>query len=218
MLPNQSFFESRFIVSTSDDIKNFKMIQLRKCWRKLFFIILSISLIFIIYQLYYYRLLVNVATISSSQGIVGPSASLFGHSSLKENLDINGKQHNNNPIVIDDQIRSPDNSDDSSVHFSDLIIGIDDHHMEQYRRAFRYRHGYFHCLNSEPIMLIDEKYFNDDYCDCPDGSDEPSTSACSSLLLPLPSSPSSKPLLFHCQSPSSSCPIVAIPYHRVNDG
>ncbi|XP_027195244.2 uncharacterized protein LOC113789852 [Dermatophagoides pteronyssinus] len=225
------------MVEILPQILNFKkMIQLRKCWRKLFYIILSISLIFIIYQLYYYRLLVNVANVStlksssSSKGIVlVPSVSLSleqSSSSLNQNYDnvnINGKRQQHNTKMIDDQIRSPDDNsnDGSNIHFPDIIIGIDDHHMEQYRRAFQYRPGYFHCLNDhEPITLIDEKYFNDDYCDCSDGSDEPSTSACSSLLFSSSSSSKSnvnQPLMFYCHS-SSSCPIVAIPYHRVNDG
>lgn len=197
------------------------MIQLRKCWRKLFFIILSISLIFIIYQLYYYRLLVNVtnnistskSSSSSSRRIVGPSASLFI-----------GQQHNNDPIMIDDlQIRSPDHDGNGIVNIPNVIIGIDNNahdNMDQYRRAFQYQNGYFHCINTnDQIILIDRKYFNDDYCDCPDGSDEPSTSACSALL--SSSTKSNEPLMFHCHSSSSSsspCRIVSIPYYRVNDG
>ncbi|VEU20367.1 DEKNAAC101108 [Brettanomyces naardenensis] len=38
--------------------------------------------------------------------------------------------------------------------------------------------GYFHCLNDSTIAIPFSKV-NDDYCDCPDGSDEPGTSACS---------------------------------------
>ncbi|KAJ9094012.1 hypothetical protein QFC20_006992 [Naganishia adeliensis] len=38
--------------------------------------------------------------------------------------------------------------------------------------------GSFTCL-SDPSIVVPYKSINDDYCDCPDGSDEPGTSACS---------------------------------------
>ncbi|QPG73986.1 hypothetical protein FOA43_001303 [Brettanomyces nanus] len=38
--------------------------------------------------------------------------------------------------------------------------------------------GNFHCLNDSTIVISFDRV-NDDYCDCPDGSDEPGTSACS---------------------------------------
>lgn len=37
--------------------------------------------------------------------------------------------------------------------------------------------GFFHCLNDSSIRIPFNRV-NDDYCDCPDGSDEPGTSAC----------------------------------------
>jgi len=59
--------------------------------------------------------------------------------------------------------------------------------------------GMFACLITKEI--IQYSMVNDDYCDCKDGSDEPSTSACPGTF-------------FFCSSSSSS----TIPSSRVNDG
>jgi hypothetical protein len=58
--------------------------------------------------------------------------------------------------------------------------------------------GMFWCLGSQLALPFSQ--VNDDYCDCPDGSDEPSTSACPSGT-------------FHC-----SAPPAAFPSSRVNAG
>lgn len=41
--------------------------------------------------------------------------------------------------------------------------------------------GNWHCLG-DPTIIIPYDYVNDDYCDCPDGSDEPGTSACGNAV------------------------------------
>ena len=59
--------------------------------------------------------------------------------------------------------------------------------------------GMFSCLGT--TQQIPYSMVNDDYCDCNDGSDEPSTSACPDTS-------------FYCSSSSST----TIPSSRVNDG
>ena len=62
---------------------------------------------------------------------------------------------------------------------------------------------------SEETIICPDKItvgvLNDDYCDCPDGSDEPNTSACSNILV--------QKLSFHCLDGE-----LQIHASRVNDG
>lgn len=111
------------------------------------------------------------------------------------------------------------------------IIGVAPSLLYTYTEAFNYKFGYFQCIHTKE--LIEREYFNDDYCDCLDGSDEPSTSACSSLknirfvsyffLLLISKFSKLKTnflFSFYC---TSSCSMnqehhFSIPYNRVNDG
>ncbi|KAI9728087.1 MAG: hypothetical protein M1834_007803 [Cirrosporium novae-zelandiae] len=84
----------------------------------------------------------------------------------------------------------------------------------------------FTCL-SNPSISFPLSRINDDYCDCPDGSDEPGTSACSYLTPHAPHFPSDVP----AGAPSNSTLALPgfwcknkghigqyVPFERINDG
>lgn len=68
----------------------------------------------------------------------------------------------------------------------------------------------FTCLTHRSVSIA-HSHINDDYCDCPDGSDEPGTSACSHLLHSSLSIPG-----FYCRN-KDHVPAY-LPLSRVNDG
>lgn len=82
----------------------------------------------------------------------------------------------------------------SSGHAS-LIRGV---HVNQLSHYSHFNASSFKCISTG--VEISFAKVNDDYCDCEDGSDEPSTNAC----------PNGK---FHCKHS-----MVAIPSGRINDG
>ena len=76
------------------------------------------------------------------------------------------------------------------------ILGLDPSLQERYVPD---KSGMWTCLDNSDTIAF--SLVNDDYCDCADGSDEPSTSACPDTV-------------FHCSSYDSR----VIPSSRVNDG
>lgn len=87
-----------------------------------------------------------------------------------------------------------------------FIPGVPPADRELYRLAFETGEGTFACLRSKE--RLDVNLVNDDYCDCADGSDEPSTSACSHL-------PHSR---FFCSAACGQTSHMSVPASRVNDG
>lgn len=58
--------------------------------------------------------------------------------------------------------------------YSHSIRGVSPENINNYQPDIN---GNWHCL-SDPSIIIPFSKINDNYCDCPDGSDEPGTSAC----------------------------------------
>ncbi|KOB65694.1 Glucosidase ii beta subunit [Operophtera brumata] len=93
---------------------------------------------------------------------------------------------------------------EADVHINDhgVIKGVFYMHMPKYRPDINNK---FKCLKSE--QKIPFECVNDDYCDCEDGSDEPSTSACVNGT-------------FYCDTQHRKKPIalLEVPSSKVNDG
>ncbi|KAI9042250.1 putative protein kinase C substrate [Aspergillus affinis] len=84
----------------------------------------------------------------------------------------------------------------------------------------------FSCI-SQPAIQVPFSSVNDDFCDCPDGSDEPGTSACSHLsrntVLTVADRPGNSELELTLSLPGFYCKNKGhkpsyVPFQRVNDG
>ncbi|XP_049870583.1 uncharacterized protein LOC126370005 [Pectinophora gossypiella] len=82
------------------------------------------------------------------------------------------------------------------------IKGVLSKNMVKYRPDFK---NEFKCLNSEQHIPFD--WVNDDFCDCADGTDEPSTNACPRGI-------------FYCDTQYQKKPValLTVPSGKVNDG
>lgn len=159
--------------------------------KKLLVFILVISFLFLIYQVYH---LTNLSSLLS------PTVSTTSSLIISNNLN---QIHSSKHLNLEKQESLNNNSPQSGI----FIAGVSPNDVETYRMAFEFIPGKFQCLQSKE--LIEKDLVNDDYCDCSDGSDEPSTSACSHL-------PNSR---FYCKAGSCNQPGEhSIPSSRVNDG
>nr|CCC91259.1 putative glucosidase II beta subunit [Trypanosoma congolense IL3000] len=71
--------------------------------------------------------------------------------------------------------------------------------------------GTFKCLSSDLVIRVNQ--INNDFCDCPDGSDEPGTSACASNLLDV-----KFPTGWRFQCKNDGFNAQEILHNKVNDG
>lgn len=76
-----------------------------------------------------------------------------------------------------------------------------------------YRGEWFTCLSSKE--KIEGSRVNDDYCDCKDGSDEPGTAACASVVI-LPDYSEERTQGFYCANKGHRAKFI--PHSFVNDG
>lgn len=78
--------------------------------------------------------------------------------------------HEQNKLVA-----NPIQQPSASITRRDIILGIRLRDLENYQKKFN--HQLFKCLNDAKEISFEK--INDNYCDCPDGSDETFTNACS---------------------------------------
>lgn len=149
-------------------------------WRKKKNVIIITSVIiisFILYQLYIFF------TISSMY--------------IKDNKILSVMEHMKFKNFVIPLIKS---QEDQFINENGVIRGVLLSNMPRYKHSSEFK-----CLKSDQYIPFDQ--VNDDYCDCEDSSDEPSTSACVEGI-------------FYCDTQYSTKPTTlnSIPSSKVNDG
>lgn len=149
-------------------------------------IILTLCMVicFILYQLYFFL------TITSEAGSIERIIPVVDQQEV-ESLKTYTQKH-----VI---VRS---ESDKFINNNGVIRGVLQTYMSKYRPDVN---NEFKCLKSEQRIPFEN--VNDDYCDCEDGTDEPSTNACANGT-------------FYCDTQLGNKPIsfLVVPSGQVNDG
>lgn len=151
--------------------------------KNILIITLCMVLCFILYQLYFFL------KISSEAGRIDKITPIMDHRKIEELKVLSQK----NEIVRSES--------DKFINNNGVIRGLLQIHMSNYRPDSK---NEFTCLKTK--QKIPFEYVNDDYCDCDDSTDEPSSSACVNGT-------------FYCDTQHSK-PISfnSIPSGQVNDG
>lgn len=175
------------------------MVPKRRLKRTVFFIIGAVVLVYLIFQIFINSLSTNYS----------------------RTLKLHGSHHNPFPQHFSDQQETPSKQvqsleSDFKTQMLTNLVGVAHKEMRAYSVAFNYEEDVvkqFVCLYSKETIHLD--HFNDDFCDCKDGTDEPSTTACSHVK-----DQGVFAARFYCKLP---CPPryeiqQDIPYAFVNDG
>ncbi|CAK1543788.1 unnamed protein product [Leptosia nina] len=130
---------------------------------------------FILYQLYFFLAL------SSEKNFNGKIIPVLDHESVKQLIHVRSEH-------------------DKYINENGLLRGVYFNQVKDYRPDSK---NEFKCRSSK--QQIPFEYVNDDFCDCDDGTDEPSTNACPSGI-------------FYCDTQYPKSSINSIPSGQVNDG
>ncbi|XP_041968060.1 glucosidase 2 subunit beta [Aricia agestis] len=144
--------------------------------KNIIIITLCVVISFIIYQLYFFL------TLTSDAAQANKVIQVVDHNSINDLIHIKSE-------------------DDKFINDNGVVRGVFYTHVKYYRPNSNYE---FKCISSKHHIPFD--LVNDDFCDCEDGTDEPSTSACPSGV-------------FYCDTQlKKKHSIFSIPSSKVNDG